>query len=241
MALNPLEAARSRRLSDRRQPRNPTLPGPDPRPVDDRDTVLPQLTTADEFWARTGLNAGFVSDLLSTVLAHERGAAALYASAASRTHNSVFTNRYTEFGNQTCEHAAVLEAVLTELGGDPGDTSPGAEATATNLRLLAESIAETADQVDPLTRERMMLDAIFTTETTGHCNWMFLVEMATELDTGPVRDLLERAVERIEAEQDEHLHWVETARARVLMIQARRPQSTDGQAITEAEIERLFD
>src|ERR671914_899210 len=85
--------------------------------VDPARTMLPE--EKETFLRNSDLNGAFVADLLSDMLAHERCGAQLYRSVAQRTNNPVLQQRYKHFGDQTTEHVGILEALITQLGGDP--------------------------------------------------------------------------------------------------------------------------
>src|SRR4029450_2469222 len=121
------------------------------------------------------------ADLLSDILVHERSGAALYRSVEQRTHNPVLEERYRHFGEETREHVAVLERLVTELGGDPGYVSPAARATEKAATALVESTFLLGGPVDLLTQEPVMLDAVLLAEAKDQANWSCLAGMAEDL------------------------------------------------------------
>src|SRR4051812_42958877 len=78
----------------------------DPRAAIDGDALAPGL-------AQTGLNAGFIADLLSGMLTHERCGVHLYRSVAERTNNPMLKRKYEEFGKETLEHVTIFEGLIT--------------------------------------------------------------------------------------------------------------------------------
>jgi rubrerythrin len=100
----------------------------------DRQVSDSQLT---EQLPDNGLNMAFVADILSAVLAHERCGRHLYRSVAGRTANPVLKAKYEQFGQETERHAAVLEQLISQMGGDPMYVSPAARAVeASDTRLV---------------------------------------------------------------------------------------------------------
>ncbi len=67
----------------------------------------------------SSMNGPFIADLLSAMLTHERCGRHLYRSVAERTNNPILEARYREFGEETERHAAILEDLVTALGGRP--------------------------------------------------------------------------------------------------------------------------
>jgi rubrerythrin len=186
--------------------------------VDPARTLSPD--EQQRFLAGTELNGPFVADLLSDMLAHERCGAQLYRSVAQRTNNPVLEERYRHFGEETVEHVAALERLITELGGDPAYVSPAARATEKAGTALLESTFLLAGSVDLMTLELVMLDAVLLAEAKDHANWSCLAAMVDDLPGGLVREALDAAVNEMEVQEDEHLRWVQDTRRRLISLQA---------------------
>ena len=172
------------------------------------------------FLAGTELNGPFVADLLSDMLAHERCGAQLYRSVAQRTNNPVLQERYKHFGEETAEHVAALERLITELAGDPTYVSAAARATEKAGTALLESTFLLGGSVDLMTLELVLLDAVLLAEAKDHANWSCLAAMVEDLPGGQVRDALDAAVDEIEVQEDEHLRWAQDTRCRLISLQA---------------------
>ena len=84
----------------------------DPRAALDGEALAPAL-------APTGMNAGFIADILSAMLTHERCGVHLYKSVAGRTNNPALKRKYLEFGEETLQHVTVFEDLVKLSGGDP--------------------------------------------------------------------------------------------------------------------------
>jgi ferritin-like metal-binding protein YciE len=205
--------------------------------VDPARTLAPEETA--EFLAGTGLNAPFVADLLSDMLAHERCGAQLYRSVEQRTNNPVLQERYRHFGQETVEHVAILEQLITELGGDPAYISPAARATEKAGTALLESTFLLGGSVDLFTQEQVMLDAVLLAEAKDHANWSCLAGMVEDLPTGNVRTALETATDEVEVQEDEHLHWAQDTRCRMISLQATSGPTSSPSMKTEEVIARI--
>ena len=186
--------------------------------VDPARTVSPDEQKA--FLDGTNLNGPFVANLLSDMLAHERCGAQLYRSVAQRTNNPVLEERYKQFGGETVDHVAALERLIIELGGDPGYVSPAARATEKADTVLLEATFLLGGSVDLMTQELVMLDAVLLAEAKDHANWSCLAAMVEDLPAGNIREAMEAAVDEIEVQEDEHLHWAQDTRCRMISLQA---------------------
>jgi ferritin-like metal-binding protein YciE len=206
--------------------------------VADPGRILP-AEEPDEFLAGTGLNGPFVADLLSDMLAHERCGAQLYRSVAQRTNNPVLEERYKHFGEETVEHVAALERLITELAGDRTYVSAAASATEKAGTALLESTFLVAGSVDLMTLELVMLDAVLLAEAKDHANWSCLAAMVEDLPGGQVRDALDAAVDEIEVQEDEHLRWAQDTRCRMISLQATSSPPTSVSMKAEEVLARI--
>lgn len=209
--------------------------------------VDPARATRDEvlssFLATVDVNGPFMADLLSDMLAHERCGAALYRSVAGRTYSTQLEARYVEFGNETLEHVETLEALVTELGGNPNYVSPPARATEKSGTGLVEATFLLGGSLDLVTREHVMLEAVFLAEAKDQANWEELAQLAHKLPAGPEQEALVSATGVVKAQEDEHLLWAKETRAALVSLQATGPaidksQATDDELIWV--IEALF-
>lgn len=198
-------------------------------------------TEADTAAFATGaeLNAPFFADLLSDMLAHERGGAHLYRSVAGRTGNSTLQSQYEHFGDETVEHITILEELVTQLGGDPQYVSPTARATEKSGTALVEATFLLGGNLDPIERELVMLEAVFLAEAKDHANWQGLSKLADNLPEGDVRRAVQAAVERVEPQEDEHLNWASETRTKLVLGQAQDPSAAKAGATVDELMERV--
>jgi rubrerythrin len=168
-----------------------------------------------------GLNAVFVADLLSAMLTHERCGAHLYRTVAARSHNPMLEARYVQFGEETEHHVAVLEELITAGGGNPSYVSQQARLVKGMDTKLVESTFLVTGAVDLMAAEMAMLDAVFLAETMCHTNWQLLSTLCEAADAGPTRDAMQKAVDEVEAQEDEHLAWAQKTKARMITMQAK--------------------
>lgn len=174
----------------------------------------------DDMMSGIGMNGPFIADLLSDMLTHERGGARLYATVAGRTNNPVLRNRYEQFGQETLEHAQILEELISRLGGDPMYVSPPARATEAANGKLIESTFMLQGSIDLMQQELVMLDAVLLAEAKDRSNWVCLSQLTQRLPEGDVRAAFQEAIDRVEPQEDEHVGWANDMRCKLISTQA---------------------
>jgi len=187
----------------------------------------------------SGLNAPFLADLLSGMLAHERCGRHLYRSVEGRTHNPMLKRKYVEFGAETERHAEILERLITMSGGNPNYVSPTARAVQGMDTKLIESTFAGQGALDIMTAEMAMLDAVFVAESMDHGNWSMLSKLYGQLPDGELRDAFSEAVDEVGAQEDGHLEWARTTKERLVMLQAKSSVMSTAAAKTEEMIARV--
>jgi len=210
-------------------------------------TVQPEHACApdafDDVPGLAGMNAAFVADLLSDMTMHERCGFHLYRSVSGRTQNAMLRWRYQTFGEQTFQHIGILENLAAQLGLDPLYVSPAARATEKMATGLLESTFMLEGSIDILTQELVMLDAVLLAEARDHANWSglaTLVPMFPKVSS----EVVQAAVDQVEAQEDEHLGWVKSTRTKMIGLQAKSSAASTAIAVTEdlmARVKNLFD
>jgi rubrerythrin len=186
-------------------------------------------TTPDELAAQMpdiGLNAAFVADLMSAMLAHERCGTHLYRSVAQRSNNPMLQQKYEELGAETLHHVEVLEGLIAQMGGDPNYVSANARAVETTDSKLLEATFMGSGALDPMTAEMAMLDVVFIAESVDHANWQLLAQLTASMPAGDLRAAFQQAVDEVEAQEDEHLGWARDTKARLVKLQAESELAT---------------
>jgi DNA-dependent RNA polymerase auxiliary subunit epsilon len=187
--------------------------------------VEPALVTTEaqqrELLPDARFNVAFVADVLSAMLTHERCGRHLYRSVEGRTNNPILESKYREFGEETEHHVEILEAIVTEMGGNPAYVSPSARAVEGMDTKLLESTFMFEGSLDVMTAELAMLDAVFLAEAADHANWKTLGALVDLFPEGPVRASLRGAVDEIEKEEDKHLGWASQTKQKLVVLQAK--------------------
>jgi rubrerythrin len=171
-------------------------------------------------------NVVFIAGTLSAFLAHERAGLTLYRVAAEHSDNPELVAKYQEFGQQTAEHISIYETLIETLGGDPGYVSPAARMTEQIGSKLLEGPISLSGSVDLLTLETALLEAVVIAEHKCHDNWKLLGRMGEELTDGPARSAIRDAVDRVEAQEDEHIGWATDTWFKLAMTNAEHPAAS---------------
>jgi rubrerythrin len=186
-----------------------------------------------------GMNPVFVADLLSAMLTHERCGTHLYRSVARRSQNPMLQQRYERFGEETARHVEILEQLILQNGGNPNYMSSMARAIEGTDSRIVESTFALSGAVDLMTAETAMLDAVFLAESVDHANWQTLSQLAATMPEGAVRDGFRAAVDEVEGQEDEHLEWARSTRARLVDLQARSTAMAQMSMKTEEIVARI--
>jgi rubrerythrin len=171
-----------------------------------------------DFAADAEVNGAFLANLLSAFTAHERCGAHLYRTASGMTRFQEWRDKYEEFLEQTEDHVRILSELISELGGDPMYVSPQARMAEMQATKLMEP-ALLAGSVDNMTMELTMLEAVLLAEWKDQANWKALRALADRLPDSAHAQAIRRAVEQVEAEEDEHVRWAQQAWGKALLAQ----------------------
>jgi ferritin-like metal-binding protein YciE len=186
-----------------------------------------------------GMNGPFIADLLSAFVTHERCGWHLYQSVAARTNNPMLKARYEQFGEETENHIRILEDVIRSAGGDPGYVSPPARAVEKMGMGTLEATFLLSGSLDVMSQEMAMLDAVFLAESMDHANWQNLAALASSMPEGAMKAALLQAVDEVEDQEDEHLEWARTTKAKMASMQAASPTMAAVGAKAEELVEKV--
>ena len=169
------------------------------------------------------INGRFLADLLSAFCAHERCGVHLYRALAGVTQNDAWRQKYEEFGRETTEHIGIYEDLIRQLGGDPMYVSPVARLTEFIDTKLLEPLLLTGS-VDLKTVEVAGLEAVLLGETKCQGNWQFLSVLAEQLPDSDSKRAIQSAVQRVQAQEDDHVNWARSTWQQTLLSQVMQPR-----------------
>ena len=139
---------------------------------------------------------------LSEFLEHERNGARLYELGLSKegmTEEQL--ERLAEFSEQTTRHIDILSTIIVALGGDPDDLSEAAQLNRQKSAGLIDTDAEGETGILNYFQNLMIAEFV------DHMNWELLTKVRAKTDDEEVAQLLDRHIENIEDEEDEHYRW----------------------------------
>jgi len=158
-------------------------------------------------------------------LEHELGGVAVYVAALECAVHPV-RKEWQRYLEQTRTHVDMLENLCVSLGIDPEEETPGR----TVVRHIGESLVHamkiSLTAGDSAAAQIVAAECVVLAETKDHFDWSLLGSCVEHLPA-EVADELDRAYERIEDEEDEHLYhskgWCRELRLEALGLHAVLP------------------
>lgn len=159
-----------------------------------------------------------LTELLYQALETELGGEQIYESALTAAIDPDLHEEWTKYLKETRNHQEVLRGVFEDLELDPEADTPGRSV----VRHLGESLVEAIGQAkasgDDAAAQLVAAECVVLAETKDHLNWELLGHIATHGD-GPWVDVLQKAYDEVEGEEDHHLYhtkgwtrelWIQT-------------------------------
>ena len=146
-----------------------------------------------------------VRELLYQALETEIGGVQVYTTALRCAENEDLRKEWEEYLEQTKNHVAVMEDVLTKLDLDPNEETPGRQVVRHIGESLVESMEMALEEGEPGAAQLVACEAVVQAETKDHLNWHLIGEVAKKVK-GDVATVLKEAHSEVEHEEDEHLY-----------------------------------
>ena len=146
-----------------------------------------------------------VRELLYQALETELGGVQVYTTALRCAENEELKEEWEEYLEQTQNHVKIVEGVITKLGLDPNEETPGRQVVRTIGEALVESMEMALEAGQPGAAQLVATEAVVLAETKDHHNWHLIGEVAKQAK-GEVAKLLKEAHDQVEDEEDEHLY-----------------------------------
>lgn len=188
------------------------------------------------------LNKDQMHAFLYEALETEKGGVQIYQTALSCVLNEDLKKEWEEYLEQTENHVAVLIGVLKKLGLNPDQETPGRQV----VRHTGESLVKTMEIAKmggkPQAAQIVAAECVILAETKDHSNWS-LIGLLAEQTTGTEHEVLKKAHEEVEDEEDEHLYhttgWARELNLEALGLQATLPPPEEEKDVkTEMEAAR---
>lgn len=146
-----------------------------------------------------------LNELLYQALETELGGVQVYTTALKCAVNSDLKEEWQEYLGQTQNHVRIVREAFGKLGLDPEAQTPGRKV----VKHIGESLVEAMQMAlragNPQAAEIVAAECVVLAETKDHLNWELIGECAKKLK-GETADVLKKAHDEIEEEEDEHLY-----------------------------------
>jgi rubrerythrin len=151
------------------------------------------------------MNTAQLRELLLQSLEHERGGVKVYRTALKCVLRDDLREEWTEYLEQTEHHVQVLTNVCAQLDIDPGMQTPGCKIVRDLGASLIFAMESALAAGDPPAAQIVACECVTLAETKDHADWELIGAAAKGLE-GEQREILMRAYEEVEDEEDEHLY-----------------------------------
>ena len=146
-----------------------------------------------------------VRELLYQALETELGGVQVYTTALRCAKNDELKEEWEEYLEQTQRHVQIVQDVLTKLGLDPNEETPGRKVVRHIGEALVESMEMALNEAEPGAAQLVATEAVVLAETKDHQNWHLIGEIIKHAK-GELARALKDAHEQVEPEEDEHLY-----------------------------------
>jgi bacterioferritin (cytochrome b1) len=146
-----------------------------------------------------------VRELLYQALETELGGVQVYTTALRCAENDELTEEWEKYLEQTQQHVQIVQDVLTKLGLDPNEETPGRKVVRHIGEALVESMEMALNEGEPGAAQLVATEAVVLAETKDHQNWHLIGEIIKHAK-GELAKALKDAHEQVEPEEDEHVY-----------------------------------
>jgi hypothetical protein len=156
--------------------------------------------------------------LLYEALETEKGGVLVYETALRCAINNDLVKEWKEYLEETRNHVTVLIGVLKKLGLNPDQETPGRNVVRHSGQSLVKTMEIALLAYKPQAAQIVAAECVVQAETKDHMNWE-LLGVASESLAGAEQEVLKKAYDEVEDEEDEHLYHT-TGWARELHLEA---------------------
>jgi bacterioferritin (cytochrome b1) len=146
-----------------------------------------------------------VRELLYQALETELGGVQVYTTALKCAENEDLKEEWEEYLEQTKNHVQIVQNVLTRLGLNPKEETPGRKVVRHIGEALVESMEMALSEGQPGAAQLVATEAVVLAETKDHHNWHLIGEVVKSAK-GELAKTLKEAHDQVEEEEDEHLY-----------------------------------
>jgi hypothetical protein len=164
------------------------------------------------------MNKDQMHELLFEALETEKGGVQIYETALRCVLNEDLKKEWEEYLEQTENHVMVLIGVLKKLGLNPDQDTPGRQVVRHSGEALVRTMEIALMAGKPPAAQIVAAECVMLAETKDHANWS-LIGLLADQTAGTEQQILKKAHEEVEDEEDEHLYHT-TGWARELHLEA---------------------
>ena len=146
-----------------------------------------------------------VRELLYQALETELGGVEVYTNALQCVANDELKEEWEKYLEQTQNHVQIMQDVLTKLGLDPNEETPGREVVRNIGEALVSSMQLALSEGDRGAAQLVAAESVVLAETKDHQNWHLIGEVIKKAK-GELAKTLKEAYDQVEDEEDEHLY-----------------------------------
>jgi rubrerythrin len=146
-----------------------------------------------------------LAKLLYEALETELGGVEVYTTALQCAVNEDLKEEWEEYLDQTRHHVQVVQGVMSALGLDPEQETPGRKVVRHIGEALVQAMTMALDAGDPDAAQIVASESVVLAETKDHLNWELIGQVAKEAKSN-VSKPLKDAYDEVEDEEDEHLY-----------------------------------
>jgi len=159
-----------------------------------------------------------LNQLLYEALETELGGVQVYKTAIRCAVNGDLQVEWKEYLEQTQNHVEILQGVFEALNLDPQAETPGRQV----VRHIGQSLVEAMEMAlgagNAQAAQLVAAECVVEAETKDHLNWELLALVAEKME-GEESEIIQKAVDEVEEEEDEHLYHT-TGWARELWVES---------------------
>jgi len=175
------------------------------------------------------------TELLQQMLETELGGVKIYRTAIECAINPDLRNEWTHYLEQTQRHVEVVQEIMAKVGIGP-ELTPGSAI----VKHIGQSLIIAMNKAkggDPAAAELVACECVVFAETKDHLNWQLLSKCA-EVAPGDIAEVLAKAVDEVEDQEDEHLYhskgWCRELWIQALGMEAVLPPPEEQQNVKSA-------
>jgi rubrerythrin len=146
-----------------------------------------------------------LDELLYQALETELGGVQVYTTALRCARNQELKEEWEEYLDQTRVHVRIVQQLMEELDLDPELETPGRKVVRHTGESLVRAMEMALAEGEPAAAELVAAECVVLAETKDHLNWELIGEAADHA-SAKVAELLKRAHEQVEEEEDEHVY-----------------------------------